>query len=204
MLSYFNLFFILGDIMTFLFFSLIQFMIQPSLFASFTLPKLLLSPISKDDSYISSLPKTCFTPGQHCIDFILQIIKQAQTSVFVQAYEFTSLALAQGLCQAKERGVDVILLMDRSQLTQKKSQLSLFQKAGISVYIDLVPGIAHNKIMIIDSQSVLTGSFNWTEAAQKRNAENLLWITDPSYVQPYLDNWHMRYEKSLHNNLPKS
>lgn len=151
----------------------------------------------------SPLPKTCFTPGQNCTEYILQILQQAQDSILVQAYEFTSLPIAQGLCQAVQRGVKVEVLMDRSQLTQKRSQLNLLQEAGIPVYIDKVPGIAHNKIMIIDHKTVLTGSFNWTDSAQVRNAENLLWVQDSLYVQSYLDNWQSRRQKAIDAHMLK-
>ena len=48
--------------------------------------------------------------------------------------------------------------------------------AGIPVWIDYRHAIAHNKIMIIDKQTLVTGSFNFTKAAEEKNAENLLVI----------------------------
>ncbi|HTR44450.1 MAG TPA: phospholipase D-like domain-containing protein, partial [Thermodesulfovibrionales bacterium] len=45
---------------------------------------------------------------------------------------------------------------------------------GIPTYIDAQHAIAHNKVMIIDKETVITGSFNFTKAAEERNAENLL------------------------------
>jgi phosphatidylserine/phosphatidylglycerophosphate/cardiolipin synthase-like enzyme len=52
-----------------------------------------------------------------------------------------------------------------------------------------VSGIAHNKVMIIDDMHVLTGSFNWSQAAATSNAENLLLITDKEINQLYTANW---------------
>jgi phosphatidylserine/phosphatidylglycerophosphate/cardiolipin synthase-like enzyme len=58
------------------------------------------------------------------------------------------------------------------------------------VLIDRRPGIAHNKVMIIDGQHVITGSFNFTESAQKKNAENVLLISnDPKLAQRYAENF---------------
>ncbi|KLT22761.1 Putative endonuclease protein [Wolbachia endosymbiont of Armadillidium vulgare str. wVulC] len=51
--------------------------------------------------------------------------------------------------------------------------------------------------MIIDNQKIITGSFNFSDAAQKRNAENLLIITgDPPLVEQYIKNWKDRQSQS--------
>ena len=60
-----------------------------------------------------------------------------------------------------------------------------------------MPGIAHNKVMIIDNQKVITGSFNFTTAADTKNAENVLLIEDAQLAEQYLINWHKRYKRSL-------
>ncbi len=57
--------------------------------------------------------------------------------------------------------------------------------------------ISHSKIMIIDEQKIITGSFNFSDAAQQRNAENLLIITgDPPLVEQYIENWKDRKSQS--------
>ena len=61
--------------------------------------------------------------------------------------------------------------------------------AGVPTYIDAKHAIAHNKIMVIDSHTILTGSFNFTKAAEENNAENLLVIEDAALAKKYTDNW---------------
>jgi phosphatidylserine/phosphatidylglycerophosphate/cardiolipin synthase-like enzyme len=62
--------------------------------------------------------------------------------------------------------------------------------AGIPTYIDDKHAIAHNKIIIIDQSSIITGSFNFTKAAEEKNAENLLVIRgDDALVKKYLANF---------------
>ena len=68
--------------------------------------------------------------------------------------------------------------------------------AGISVYLDVRPAIAHNKIILIDDHLIFTGSYNWTKAAESRNAENLLRIEDPNLFKLYLENFHIRKDLS--------
>ena len=69
--------------------------------------------------------------------------------------------------------------------------------AGIPVWVDTKPAIAHNKVMIIAEKEVITGSFNFTDAAQKRNAENLVFITDTKLAKEYMANWENREHQSI-------
>ncbi|MEL6152661.1 MAG: phospholipase D family protein [Bacteroidota bacterium] len=133
-----------------------------------------------------------FSPGGHCTQFIEDVIAKAQKTIFVQAYAFTSAPITDALIAAHHRGVLVRMLVDRSQRDGKYTQVPRVLQAGIPVAIDKVPGIAHNKIMIIDDQYVLTGSFNWTKAAETRNAENLLLINDPATNRIYKAMWQQR------------
>ena len=145
---------------------------------------------SKKSSYQSI--QTCFTPGGQCAQFVEEALAKAQDTILVQAYAFTSSMIADALIAAHTSGVIVQILMERSQLTVKKSQIRSVIAKGIPVFIDVVPGIAHNKVMIIDDTYVLTGSFNWTDAAAYRNAENLVLIRDYDTNQAYRINWEER------------
>ena len=123
-------------------------------------------------------------------------MQNAKKSIYVQTYSFTSKEIATSLMEAKERGIKVHVLADRSQLTDKYSQIPTLRLRGVPVSIDRVPGIAHNKVIIIDEEVVLTGSYNWTNAAEKRNAENLLFIKDPKVAERYLENFKTRLQLS--------
>jgi phosphatidylserine/phosphatidylglycerophosphate/cardiolipin synthase-like enzyme len=68
--------------------------------------------------------------------------------------------------------------------------------AGISTFIDDKHAIAHNKIIIIDRETVITGSFNFTKAAEEKNAENLLVIKSKELAKVYMDNWYKHKEHS--------
>ena len=140
--------------------------------------------------------QVCFSPEGHCTQLVEAAIAKAQKTILVQADYFTSLPIADALIAAHQRGVTVKLLVDRSQLTGKYAQVRHVMKQGIAVAVDKVPGIAHNKVMIIDDQYVLTGSFNWTEAAETRNAENLLLIKDSKTNSLYKAAWHRRAEQA--------
>lgn len=139
----------------------------------------------------------CFTPNGRCQTLVIQAIDEARSSIKMQTYSFTSKEIAKALLRAQKRGVDIRILADRSQLTAKYSQIPKLKNSNVSVLIDRVPGIAHNKIIIIDDQVILTGSYNWTNAAEHRNAENLLRIQDPEITGYYLENWNKRAHEAI-------
>jgi len=135
----------------------------------------------------------CFTPSSNCARLITNVIDQAKNTIYMQAYGLTHPDIIGSLIKAKGRGVEVRILLDRSNLTQKYSKIEELKQVGIEVSIDKVSGIAHNKIIIADLDTVVTGSFNFTVSAAKRNVENVLIIQDSNIAHSYLQNWFARY-----------
>lgn len=138
-----------------------------------------------------------FTPGDSAESAIVEQLLGAKESILVQAYSFTNPAIASALADARSRGVQVVILLDKSQRSQKYSAADFAANAGISTLIDDRHAIAHNKIMIIDGQVVITGSYNFTKAAEKSNAENLVIIESGSVAEKYMNNWqkHRRHSQ---------
>jgi phospholipase D len=138
----------------------------------------------------------CFTPPSGCGSLIAREIRQSKKTIYLQAYGLTSFAIINQLIDASHRGVKVKALLDSSNFSDKKSVVDDLRSAGVEVTMDKVHGIAHNKVMIIDGHKVITGSFNFTEAADRRNAENLLLIDDAHVAHQYLMNWINRKRAS--------
>jgi phosphatidylserine/phosphatidylglycerophosphate/cardiolipin synthase-like enzyme len=140
-----------------------------------------------------------FSPSGGCTDAIVQKLGEAKDSVFVQAYSFTSEPIAKALIDAKKRGVNVSVILDRSQQSEPDGQASFLSHADIRTLVDGAHAINHNKVMIVDNETVITGSFNFTSAAEQKNAENLLIIEDKSLAQLYTENWyaHSAHSRSL-------
>ena len=140
---------------------------------------------------VAKIWDVCFSPAGNCADLILSEISRAKRSIHVQAYSFTSRDIAEALVVAKNRGVSVEVILDRGQPKARGGMFGFFVDQGVPLWIDTCCAIAHNKVIIIDGERVLTGSYNFTEAARKRNAENLLLLRDPVLARTYLDNWQM-------------
>jgi phosphatidylserine/phosphatidylglycerophosphate/cardiolipin synthase-like enzyme len=142
----------------------------------------------------------CFTPGGNCTQDIINTISSAQQSIYVQAYSFTSRPIEKALVSAKKRGLIVDVIFDKSIL-EHSGTAWFFIRNHIPVWIDSNPAIAHNKVMIIDEKKVITGSFNFTYAAQEKNAENVLIIKDSELANKYLNAWQERKSASKQMSL---
>jgi len=144
-----------------------------------------------------------FTPEDDALTNIISAIDAAKHSVRVQAYLFTSRKIANALIRAHRRHVDVVLIIDREQLEKGgASSIADIAAAGIPVHVDGQHAAAHNKIILIDAETekpiVITGSYNFTIAAQSRNAENLLMIRgDHRLANAYRRNWENHREHSV-------
>jgi phosphatidylserine/phosphatidylglycerophosphate/cardiolipin synthase-like enzyme len=117
-----------------------------------------------------------FSPGGGCTDVVVREIAAARREVLVLAYGFTSRPIAQALVDAKLRGVTVEVVLDHSNETDAHSDLPFLLEQGLVPLIDAHHAIAHNKVIVLDGKSVLTGSFNFTQHAETHNAENLVVI----------------------------
>jgi phosphatidylserine/phosphatidylglycerophosphate/cardiolipin synthase-like enzyme len=101
----------------------------------------------------------------------------------------------------------VQVILDRSQRTQKYSSADFLVNFGIPTRIDAAHAIAHDKVMIIDNEIVITGSFNFTKAAEEKNAENLLVIRNRELAARYTDNWQHHeghsepYGRTIHREM---
>jgi phosphatidylserine/phosphatidylglycerophosphate/cardiolipin synthase-like enzyme len=138
----------------------------------------------------------CFTPGGNCTDAIVDALDNAKRTVLVQAYSFTSAPIAKALLDAHKRGVQVHVILDKSQRSEKYSSADFLANQGVPTMIDANHAISHNKVMVIDGELVITGSFNFTKAAQQKNAENLLIIRDQALATQYTQNWETHRQHS--------
>jgi len=141
--------------------------------------------------------EVAFSPGTDCEEMIVKHINEATTRVWVQMYNFTNVKIAAAMVTAKNKGLEVIFIGDRSVKTENKSELAMIFNAKIPCYLDSKHPIAHNKICIIDDDLLGTGSFNWSEHA-KKNAENYIFITSKAIVALYVANFtdHQKHSET--------
>ena len=144
-----------------------------------------------------------FSPKGGCTQAILSEIGNAEASIFMQAYIFESADIAKALVAAHKKGVKVEVILDRRQRKESYGIADFLANSGIPTRIDSAHAYAHNKVIVIDEETVITGSFNFTKSAEDKNAENLLVIKDKELALKYAENWQEHAKHSvLHRGRP--
>ena len=142
--------------------------------------------------------EVCFTSGNHsteggdCAALVAEEIAAASRSLLVQAYNFSESHIVAALVAAHRRGLAVTVIVDKISMHQRGEGVSAILAAGIPVFVDRKPHIAHNKVIVIDDATVITGSFNFSMSAQCCNAENLLVVRSPALAAAYAANFARR------------
>ena len=138
-----------------------------------------------------------FSPGGTALIVVEKAIESSKSEILMACYEFTSRDIAEVLEAAAHRGVKVRIVADWKASHDRFSQVGILQEAGIPVRLDRRYAIHHNKFMIIDGATLETGSFNYTTAAVKHNAENALVLWNvPQIAQIYAREWERLWEES--------
>ncbi len=119
-----------------------------------------------------------FSPNGGCDQAVIQLAGKAQSYLDAACYTFTLNTIADQLVAAKQRGVRVRVIVDKTQASQQSSQAQRLAAVGIPVLMNSHSGLMHDKFLVVDGRSVATGSFNWTASATQRNDENLVVFAD--------------------------
>ena len=146
-----------------------------------------------------------FSPNGGALDAMLQRIRGAKKTILAQGHLLHSRRLAGALVRAHQRGVHVQVMLDAHAQRFDPPGLAVehLMVAGIAVWLDdHHDGWAHDKIMVLDEEIVITGSYNWTVAAEKDNSENLLVIHDPHLAQLYTSHWQHHAQHSFRHRYP--
>lgn len=126
-----------------------------------------------------------FSPSDNASYYMRTEIIKAQNSINFCIFAFTDKSIAQELVNAASRGVKVKGIFDSYQNENEFSKFTMLQNAGIDVALANGEGLLHHKFMVIDNSTVLTGSFNWTNAGDNLNDENLIIVHSPEIAQQY-------------------
>jgi phosphatidylserine/phosphatidylglycerophosphate/cardiolipin synthase-like enzyme len=136
-----------------------------------------------------------FTPADRIDRLIVGEIDASRHEVMMLAYSFTDRTIARALIRARQRGVLVQVVADREQARAlPQNVLADLVAGGVDVWLDGNFQAAHNKVIVIDADApratTITGSYNFTIAAQRSNAENVIVLRDnPAIARAYRDNW---------------
>lgn len=136
-----------------------------------------------------------FCPEDRCGDAVVSAIKSAKKSTYVAMYSFTNRDIAYAIADASKNGLDVKVYLNNDQRNEKYSKAGFLKNKGIPIRYHKHDGLMHNKFAIIDDNIVITGSFNWTASADKRNDENLLFINNKETAEVYKKKFNSLWER---------
>lgn len=163
---------------------------------------------ARDNPVSYQLPATgvvevAFSPNEGAESLVIKVIDSARTRIQALSYSFTSAPITEAMIRAKRRGVQVQLVADeKNNVSEDRSgkaraALSAMVNAGIDVRTIGVYAIHHDKVLVVDGDTVQLGSFNYSDAAAHRNSENVLvnWH-NPKLAQVYLTHFDRNYRQA--------
>jgi phosphatidylserine/phosphatidylglycerophosphate/cardiolipin synthase-like enzyme len=149
----------------------------------------------------TAVDEVAFSPNEGALELVVKVIDSSRTSIRMLAYSFTSAPVVAALVRAKGRGVDVAIVIDyRHNVIEDRSgkaaaAIGTIVNAGIPLRTSRTWDIHHDKVVVVDQQTIQTGSFNYSAAAAKSNSENVLVLWNrPALSRSYLAHWKRNWD----------
>jgi phosphatidylserine/phosphatidylglycerophosphate/cardiolipin synthase-like enzyme len=124
--------------------------------------------------------RTFFSPEDPIFPSLNSLVASADQSVHFMAFSFTDDSLGDAMLAAAGNGAEVQGLFETRGANTEYSECNRLLASGLDVRLDANPATMHHKVLIIDGEIVITGSFNFSASAAESNDENLVIIYDPS------------------------
>lgn len=137
-----------------------------------------------------------FSPRGGIAVAISDRLSRAEKTLDIMAYGISEPTITTAVAAAHRRGVSIRLLVDRTQTSPQQSTAPDLSRSGVLLKTDRWEPLMHNKVMIIDRRTVITGSYNFSASAENRNAENLLFIDDEKIAALFLKNFELHWQHS--------
>jgi phosphatidylserine/phosphatidylglycerophosphate/cardiolipin synthase-like enzyme len=138
-----------------------------------------------------------FAPEDEVVDAMVAAVQQADQSVRFMAFSFTLDELGQAIMQKSQQGINVQGIFEKTGSETEFSEMTPMRCAGLDVRQDGNPYILHHKVVIVDNNTVITGSFNFSTNATDSNDENLLIIRDPDLTAQYIQEFNRRWAEAI-------
>jgi phosphatidylserine/phosphatidylglycerophosphate/cardiolipin synthase-like enzyme len=124
-----------------------------------------------------------FSPPDHVMDKLIAFVQAAKKSVRFIAFTYTDKDLANAMIERAKKGLTVEGVIENRGASQ--GAFPMFVCANLPVKTDGNKYTMHHKVIIIDDQIVITGSFNFTNSADESNDDNVIVLHSPAVAQLY-------------------
>lgn len=139
--------------------------------------------------------RAAFSPGPDCRAQILDALHRSVRSIDVCVFTISDDEIAAALMDAGTRGLRVRIIADDDKSSDHGSDIRRLSQAGLAVRMDSDPDHMHHKFALFDAERLLTGSYNWTRSAWKRNHENIILTNEQKLVRRFQAEfdrlWHL-------------
>lgn len=156
----------------------------------------LVSPKTQEEN-----TRVYFSPGTQCREAIIQQIRQAKSSLHICVFTISDNEITDEIIDASKRGINIQIISDNDKAYDKGSDVIRMAELGIPTKVDGTRGHMHHKFCVIDKETVISGSYNWTRSAADRNYENITIGTHPRITKTFLSEFHKLWNnlETIHN-----
>lgn len=135
-----------------------------------------------------------FSPDNRIEEIIIKRIMKAKRSIFFMAFSFTSDSIGNAVIKKYKQGLKVAGIFEKRGAKSKYSEYVKMRLEGIPVKLDKNKYTMHHKVFIIDNSLVITGSYNFSKNASKKNDENVIMIKNKKIANKYFDEFKRLYK----------
>ena len=137
-----------------------------------------------------------FSPQDNAITSqVIGYIDGAQKYIYMPVFVLTHKGMESALIRAKQRGVDVKIIVDSTNVFVKGSSVKTLRETGIPVKVENYAGKLHSKSIIIDDKYILAGSMNFSNSGERRNDENMLIVKNSRLTMFYREFFEYLWKK---------
>jgi phosphatidylserine/phosphatidylglycerophosphate/cardiolipin synthase-like enzyme len=138
-----------------------------------------------------------FSPDDGVQASIIELLDNAKESIYFMAFSFTSDPIGEAVRSRAQEGVIVSGVMETEQVNSNSgTEFDPFKQAGLDVLLDGNDGQMHHKVMIIDGNIVIFGSYNFTNSAETQNDENLIVIYNEEIAAQFMSEFQRVYSQA--------
>ena len=178
---------------------ILRFFKKVGLFTILFSLSLCIATVISTSSLLYAKTEVLFSPGGSIREVIIKTIINSSDSIDIAAFTFTAGEIAEALHKAKERGVKIRVIIDHKQDENHYPVIEFLKEEGFNLQFlkGNIGGSMNNTFAIFDGKLIVTGSYNWTEYAEKFNYENALFIDDSDVAEKYKEEFASLYDKSV-------
>ncbi|NOZ71620.1 MAG: hypothetical protein GXP38_06865 [Chloroflexi bacterium] len=140
-----------------------------------------------------------FAPEKRLVPMVSRAVASAEQEILFLTFAFTSKEIGEAMLGRADAGVSVRGVFETVGSENEFSYYTIAGRedlANLDVRQDSSPGLMHHKVFIIDRTTVVFGSFNFTDSANRKNDENIVIVHDPAFAAPFVQEFERIWQET--------